>query len=241
MTENEWKELAARAAKGDSAAFERLYKESQRSVYYVCLKMLGDEQNANDAVQETYITAFEKLSQLDSGENFTRWVNGIAANKCRAYYRKPVEESLDEHIEQGGELTDESFIPEEYASDAEKRRIIMNIIETELTDVQRRTVLLYYYSQLTVSEIAVAMDCTESSVKYRLVTAREKIKEAVVIYEKEHDDRLHAIVPIPVLTRIFRAEAEQISVPDIPLHLSNAGASSANTVIKNAGGTTHWF
>ncbi|MBR1752516.1 MAG: hypothetical protein IJ740_16885, partial [Ruminococcus sp.] len=75
----------------------------------------------------------------------------------------------------------------------------------------------------------------ENTVKYRLCAAREKIREAVLIYEKEHDDRLHAFMPIPVLTRIFRTEAEQISVPDIPLHLPKAASAPANTILKKAG------
>ncbi|MBR1750498.1 MAG: RNA polymerase sigma factor, partial [Ruminococcus sp.] len=116
---------------------------------------------------------------------------------------------------------------------------IMNIIDTELSDVQRRTILLYYYNGLTVAEIAGVMDCPEGTVMYRLHAAREKIREAVLIYEKEHDDRLHAIVPIPVLTRIFRAEAEQISLPDIRLDLNNkANHTSAKNITQKAGGST---
>ena len=236
MTNEQLNDLVSRAVRGDNSAFEELYRQSQRSVYFICLKMLRDEQTAMDAAQETYITAYRKLSQLDSGENFLKWINGIAANKCRQLYPSEPTDSLEEQTEQGLELTDESFIPEDYADDAEKRRIIMEIIENSLTDVQRQTVLLYYYNQMTVPEISRTMECTESAVKYRLVTARERIKEAVLIYEKEHDDRLHGILPVPVLTRILRAEAEKITVPDIRLDLSKAAEPSASKIMKNTGG-----
>ena len=147
-------------------------------------------------------------------------------------------DSLDEKLEDGIEFTDEEFIPEDFVTDKEKRRIIMQMIETELTEVQRQAVILYYYSGLTVSQIAAQTNCPEGTVKYRLSAARERIREAVLIYEKEHDDRLHAIAPIPVLTRILRAEAEQISVPDIPLDLPKANTAPANTILKKAGGST---
>lgn len=237
MTEEKWRELTAKASKGDNAAFEELYNESKRSVYFICTKMLSSEHDAKDAMQNTYITAYQKLSSLDDGANFLKWINGIAANKCREFFHGKAAESLDEKLEEGIEFTDEEFIPEEYVSDMERRRIIMNIIETELSDVQRQTVILYYYNQLTVSQIADEMSCPENTVKYRLCAARDKIKEAVLIYEKEHDDRLHAIMPIPVLTRIFRTEAEQISVPDIPLHLPKKVSAPAKTILKNAGGS----
>ena len=237
MTEEKWRELTAKAIKGDSAAFEELYNASKRSVYFICSKMLNSEHDAKDAMQNTYITAYQKLSSLDDGANFLKWINGIAANKCREFFHGKTAESLDEKLEDGIEFTDEEFIPEEYVSDMERRRIIIHIIETELSDVQRQTVILYYYNQLTVSQIADEMSCPENTVKYRLCAARDKIKEAVLIYEKEHDDRLHAIIPLPVLTRIFRTEAEQISVPDIPLHLPENSSAPAKTILKNAGGS----
>ncbi|MBR1384233.1 MAG: sigma-70 family RNA polymerase sigma factor, partial [Ruminococcus sp.] len=237
MTEEKWRELTAKASKGDNAAFEELYNASKRSVYFICTKMLSSEHDAKDAMQNTYITAYQKLSSLDDGANFLKWINGIATNKCREFFHGKAAESLDEKLEEGIEFADEEFIPEDYVTDMERRRIIMNIIETELSDVQRQTVILYYYNQLTVSQIADEMSCPENTVKYRLCAAREKIREAVLIYEKEHDDRLHAIMPIPVLTRIFRTEAEQISVPDIPLHLPKAASAPANTLLKKAGGS----
>lgn len=235
MTNEKWRELTAKAIKSDGAAFEELYNASKRSVYFICSKMLNSDDDAKDAVQNTYITAYQKLNSLDDGANFLKWINGIAANKCKEFFHGKALDSLDEKLDEGIEFADEEFIPEDYVTDMERRRIIMNIIETELSDVQRQTVILYYYNQLTVSQIADEMSCPENTVKYRLCAAREKIREAVLIYEKEHDDRLHAIMPIPVLTRIFRTEAEQISVPDIPLNLPMAASAPANTILKKAG------
>lgn len=237
MNETNWRELTAKASNGDSGAFEELYRASRQSVYFICSKMLRSESDINDAMQETYFTAYQKLSALDDGANFLRWVNGIAANKCREIFRRRQDDSLEEKIEEGIEFSDEEFIPDAYVTDQDRRKIIMQIIETSLSDVQRQTVILYYYNELTVAQISGEMECPEGTVKYRLCTAREKIKEAILIYEKEHNDKLHVLVPIPVLTKILRIEAEQTGVPDIPLRLPKAASSPAN-IVKQAGGTS---
>lgn len=153
MTDEKWRELTAKALKGNSVAFEELYSASKRSVYFICSKMLKSEDDAKDAVQNTYITAYQKLSSLDDGANFLKWINGIAANKCKEFFHGKALDLLDEKLDEGIEFADEEFIPEDYVTDLERRRIIMNIIETELSDVQRQTVILYYYNQLTVSQI----------------------------------------------------------------------------------------
>lgn len=237
MNDNERRQLVKNAVSGDMSAFERLYRQTEKAVYFTCLKLLANKHDAKDVTQDTFITALEKLSSLEDGARFPQWVNVIAINKCRAYFRKQPKDSLEEHIEQGEEFRDDGFIPEDYAADLEKRRVIMHIIDTKLSDVQRQTIVLYYYNGMSISEIAGVMDCPEGTVKYRLSAAREKIKEAVLIYEKENNDRLHAIVPVPVLTRIFRAEAEQISVPDIPLDLSKAASKSSVNKNLKAGGS----
>ncbi len=233
---NKWPKLVANAVNGDKEAFEILYKETERSVYFLCLKLLGDEHNAKDVTQDTYITAFEKLSTLDDGANFTKWLNGIAVNKCKMLFRNTAALSFEEQLEQGGEFTDDSgLIPDEYVSDSEKRRIIMDIIDTELSDVQRQTVILYYYSGFNVSEISKLMECPEGTVTYRLSAARAKIKEKILNYEDKYGDRLHAIVSIPILTQILRCEAEHITVPDIQLFANgSAAAATANNIAFKA-------
>ena len=105
MNEDKWRELTQKAANGDSEAFGELYNEPKKSVYFICLKMIGNENDAKDVMQNTYLTAYQKLSELDDGANFLRWVNGIAANKCRETFRVKDPDSLDEMIGEGVEFT----------------------------------------------------------------------------------------------------------------------------------------
>lgn len=235
MREFNWQQIAVQAAKGDKDAFEMLYKQTERSVYFTCLKLLGNKHDAKDVMQDTYVTAFDKLSDLGDYSNIPAWINRIAVNNCKMLFRKRHIDYLEDIPEQAAEIVDENeIIPSDYVSSAEKRRIIMNIIDTQLSDIQRQTIILYYYDEMSVADIAEIMECPEGTVKYRLSAARKKIGEAVLIYEKENDDKLHAIAPIPVLTRILRKEAEEIAVPKIQIFRTEASASQQSSG-KNIG------
>lgn len=225
MKKEEIKALVLQAKEGNREAFGRLYEEVGRSVYFNCLKLIGSAQEAHDAVQDTFMTALLKLGELREPENFSAWVNRIAINKCRAYFRKPAAEELtDEALEV---IPDEGLIPEEYAADVQKRRVIMQIIDRELTAEQRRSVILYYFDSLSVEEIAQIMECPGGTVTSRLSAARKKIKEAVLIYEKKTDDRLHAVLPVPVLTRLLLAESQDMPLP--PLSVFGGDTPNADT------------
>lgn len=241
MNELQWRELVEQTQKGDMDAFEKLYTQTNRSVYFTALKLLANEDNAKDVMQDTYITAIEKLGELHDGAKFPQWVNAIAVNKCRRYFRKPAEDSLDEQTEQGFDLSDDaSFIPEEYVTNEVKRKVVMDIITRVLSDVQRQTVIMYYYNEMSLEQIAQVMDCPVKTVSSRLVSSREKIKEAVLIYEKKQGDRLHCVAVVPILTLILKAEAQSTSVPDIALGvfakalMDAASSASASTVSTTA-------
>ena len=245
MNEAQWRELVEQTKNGDKNAFEKLYRQTERSVYFTALKLLANEDDARDVMQDTFMTALEKLDELKDGAKFPKWINTIAVNKCRRFFRKPAEDSLDEQSEQGFEIKDdESFIPEEYVTDETKRRLIMQIINDVLSDVQRQTIIMYYYDEMSLEEIADVMECPVNTVSSRLCSAREKIREAVLIYEKKNDDRLHMLIPVPILTQILRKEAASISVPDISQILlgshifsAAAGASAGTTTTAVAGGS----
>ena len=115
----------------------------------------------------------------------------------------------------------------------------MNIIDTALTDEQRQTIILYYFDMMSVAEIAEIMDCSVGTVTSRLSAARKKIREAVLIYEKKNNDRLHAVMPIPVLSKIFMKECQHLKLPELSV-FSKASATEVvpdkNTTISKSGG-----
>lgn len=226
MEKDDIKKLVLQAAQGNKAAFGALYEETGRTVYFSCLKLLGDPQLAEDITQETYLTALQKLGTLAQPENFPAWVNRIGINLCKMHFRNnsAPEDNSEEIIE---DIPDEGLIPEEYVSNDAKRKIIMDIIDTVLTEEQRRSVILYYFDMLTVPEIAEVMNCTTGTVTSRLSAARKKIKEAVLIYEENNNDRLHAVVPVFILSKLLNKEASNTVLPKLTVFTGSASAANA--------------
>lgn len=213
--------LVLQAAQGNRAAFGALYEETGRVVYFTCLKLLANAQLAEDITQETFLTALQKLGTLTNPENFQTWVNRIAINLCKMHFRGNTdpEENSEDILE---DIPDEDLIPEEYVSNDAKRKIIMDIIDTVLTEEQRQSVILYYFDMLTVPEIADVMGCTTGTVTSRLSAARKKIKEAVLIYEENNNDRLHAAVPVFILSKLLMKEASTTALPKLTVFTSTA-------------------
>ena len=226
MEKDDIKKLVLQAAQGNKAAFGALYEETGRTVYFSCLKLLGDPQLAEDITQETYLTALQKLGTLAQPETFPAWVNRIGINLCKMHFRNndAPEDNSEEIIE---EIPDEGLIPEEYVSNDAKRKIIMEIIDTVLTEEQRQSVILYYFDMLTVPEIAEVMNCTTGTVTSRLSAARKKIKEAVLIYEENNNDRLHAAVPVFILSKLLNKEASNTVLPKLTVFTGSASAANA--------------
>lgn len=226
MEKDDIKKLVLQAAQGNKAAFGALYEETGRTVYFSCLKLLGDPQLAEDITQETYLTALQKLGTLAQPENFPAWVNRIGINLCKMHFRNnsAPEDNSEEIIE---EIPDEGLIPEEYVSNDAKRKIIMDIIDTVLTEEQRQSVILYYFDMLTVPEIAEVMNCTTGTVTSRLSAARKKIKEAVLIYEENNNDRLRAVVPVFILSKLLNKEASNTVLPKLTVFTGSASAANA--------------
>lgn len=236
------------AINGDSEAFARLYELSKQQVYFTCLKFLKNEHDAQDITQEVYITVMKKLPTLTDKASFQPWVNRIAVNKCKNFLKARHDVSLDEMQEEENypEIPDEDMLPEDYVMNAAKRRIVMDIMESVLSDIQYQTVIMFYFNNLSVAEIAEITESPTGTVTYRLNVARAKIKKGVLEYEEKNKDRLHAIMPIlPFLTRLFNAEAESIEVPNLLPEISVAeaeivkaavdAASAADTAAKSTG------
>lgn len=219
------------ALNGDQGGFEGLYRATSRAVYFTCLSLVKNETDAEDLTQEVYIAAFEKLSSLSEPEKFTAWIKRIAVNKCKDFLTKKgahPERSLDEDTVE--EPVDENILPEEYVENKEKRRIVTEIMRKSLSDTQYRTVIMFYFDDMSVAEIAEVMNCPEGTVKYRLNAARSKIKKGVLDYEHRTDDKLYAFVGAPFLARLLTAESTEIAVPLV--NMADLLPAAGTTTVK---------
>ena len=228
-------ELVSRVINGDKQAFEAIYQATYRQVYYTCMSFLKNEQNAQDIMQDTYITAFTHMQQLENPERITAWINRIAVNKCKDFLAKYMPEEFREDVFESDVLEEnENFLPENYVTNIEKRKIVLKIMRENLSPIQYQTILLYYYDEMSVSEIASCMNCPEGTVTYRLSSARGKIKRAVEEYEGTGGVRIHSFGAVSLLTAIFTADAENVVIPNvfsgIFSSLGAAAGSAAGTV-----------
>lgn len=233
-------DLVARVISGDMQAFEAIYQATYRQVYYTCLSFLQNEQNTLDMMQETYITALTHLQQLEEPERITAWLNRIAVNKCKDFLTKKMPVLMDDEsiIDQPVLEENDNFLPESYVLNAEKRKIILTIMQEELTAIQYQTILLYYFDGMSVPEIAACMECPEGTVKYRLSAARGKIKQGVQDYENTNGIKLYSSGSVALLTAIFMAESQSLVIPNVLANIFAGAAGLAGTVAGVAGAVT---
>lgn len=218
--------LVEKIKKGDNKSFEKLYKLTEREVWFTCISFLKNETTAQDIMQETYITAFLKIQSLEKSSQIRSWLNRIAVNKCKNYLKGKGEIQLDDEIFENQAIVDERIsIPEEYISDKAKREIILSIMQEVLSDVQYQTVIMHYFNEMTVDEIAEVFECS------RLNYSRAKMKTAIEDYENKSGDRLHGVVVVPFFTTIFKEEAKSLAVPNITIKLPN-GQTLATSATK---------
>jgi RNA polymerase sigma factor, sigma-70 family len=224
--------LVEKIKKGDNKSFEKLYKLTEREVWFTCISFLKNETTAQDIMQETYITAFLKIQSLEKSSQIRSWLNRIAVNKCKNYLKGKGEIQLDDEIFENQAIVDERIsIPEEYISDKAKREIILSIMQEVLSDVQYQTVIMHYFNEMTVDEIAEVFECSRGTVLSRLNYSRAKMKTAIEDYENKSGDRLHGVVVVPFFTTIFKEEAKSLAVPNITIKLPN-GQTLATSATK---------
>ena len=153
--------------------------------------------------QEVLLLLYTKLDTLKEPAAFWGWLGRLTANRCknaltRTHADLPILEdeegnSVLDAIESG----DRTAVPEEAFDNAETARMIGGIVDA-LPEAQRDCVLLYYYDEMSVKEIAGVTGVAENTVKSRLNYARKTIKENVLDYEKKQGIRLHSLAHVPL-------------------------------------------
>ena len=234
-------ELVRRVLEGDTQAFEIIYQNTYRQIYYTCMSFLKNEQNVYDVMQDTYITALTRLGQLQNPDRLVAWLNQIAVNRCRDFLRKRQPEQLPDELT-GTELVEnnDNFLPESYVINEEKRKKLLNIMQEELSAVQYQTIILYYFDGMSISEIAECMQCPEGTVTYRLSTARGRIKKGVQAYENLSGQKLYSSGGITLLTAVFYAETQNLVIPNVltKIFATMFGGAAGAAVSSAAAGVT---
>ena len=167
--------VIAHASRGDVAAFGVLVERYQPPVYNLAYRMLGDAPEAEDAAQETFLRAYRRLGSYQPGRKFASWLLSIAAHFCIDELRRSrgFQPSLDDVVWQDT-LVSEGLQPEAIILERERSGNIQALLRA-LPATQRAVLVLRYWSDLSLAEIAGITGDSEGAVKVKLFRARQML------------------------------------------------------------------
>lgn len=186
----------------------QLYEAVSQELYYYILKTVNDPHLADDLLQDTFLDIYQNIGKLQAPEAFVSWSRQIAHSRCTDYGRKRHDLLVDED-EDGKTVLDNlpedrtEFIPHEALEIEDLKQTLHTLIDT-LPPEQRSALMLRYFDEISVKEIAQIQNVSEGTVKSRLNYARNTLRKSVEDYEKKHDIKLHSVGIIPLLLWLFR-------------------------------------
>lgn len=208
--------LVTAAQGGDGEALNELFNAFYNDVYYFALKTVKDDDLACDITQESFVEIINTISDLKEPAAFVKWMKQITYHQCTRYFKKKQDVLVDED-EEGNTIFDivaedrTDFIPDEALDQQDFKKTILAMLD-ELSEEQRAAVLMYYYDELSVKQIAQIQGVSEGTVKSRLNYARKSIKSSVETYEKKNNIKLHSFAFLPFMFWLLKAAAEDSAV-----------------------------
>jgi RNA polymerase sigma-70 factor (ECF subfamily) len=170
--------LLAAIARGDEAAYERLYRKASRTVYAFVLQRSSDPALAEEIVVDTLLEVWRQPTRFRGESLFSTWLLSVARFKMidRLRARAPEHDDIDEHAETlADEASDSAFVQ---LHEREQRRHIERCMQ-RLSDEHREALHLVYFEDLPLAEVAGVQGVPEGTVKTRLFSARRKIRHCL--------------------------------------------------------------
>jgi RNA polymerase sigma-70 factor (ECF subfamily) len=174
---------------GDKAAFAQLVETYSNPIYRLAVKILNDQQDAEDVLQETFIKAYRSLPEFEGRSSLSTWLYRIAVNEALMIIRKRhpeaalADEAVDEEesVEKPVELVNFCCLPERELLSAEARKFLDKAI-SQLPENLRVVFLLRDVEGFSIQETAETLKISEANVKTRLLRARLRLREALSGY-----------------------------------------------------------
>ena len=215
---------------GKDGAFEDIWNTFYQDVYYFIKKTVGDPTLAEDLTQNTFMEILQTVDKLKEPAAFVTWSRQIAYHQCTGHFKKTREITVDEDPEGYSvfdtlENENEEFIPGEALDKEDLKKTIHEMIDS-LPEDQRAAIILQFYDELSVKDIAKIQNVSEGTVKSRLNYARKSIKKSVEEYEKKNGIKLHCAGVIPLLLWLFKGTKG--------VHTATSAAKTAATVVSAA-------
>ena len=173
-----------RARAGDEDAFRRLVERHSRAVFRLAFRMLGNEHDAEDAVQEAFLKAHRALHEFESRSRFSSWLHRITVNCSYDVLRRRVRRAEDPLETPGdddapaAELAALGPLPDRllFGKELERR---MRVALARLSDLERSVFLLRHHEGLALRDIGDAMGLDTNATKHALFRAVRKVREVM--------------------------------------------------------------
>ena len=184
MDATEASAVLARARQGDNDAFRALVEQHSRSAFRLAFRMMGNEQDAEDVVQESFLRAYRQLGRFESRANFGTWLYRIVAN-CSVDLMRSKQARHDQvrgdSLDDAGavELPDANMAgPDRLAQSAEINRRVQAALR-ELSPLERAAFTLRHYEGRSIDEISAALGLRTSAAKHSVFRAVRKLRVAL--------------------------------------------------------------
>ena len=244
-------ELVLLARLDDQNAINELYNQTFKKAYFVARTAIkssdGDySSQIEDILQDAYVKAFSSLDKLEDPEKFQGWLDTIVINRCKDFLKKKkptlFSDMASENSNDGSTLDFEDsqendrieFKPEETVDYGETKRLIAEMLD-RMPEDQKMCLLMYYYEEMSVRQIAEVMDCSEGTIKSRLNYARKNLKGQVLELEKK-GTKLYCMPLLPFLYWFFREQAAEFIGGTAGTVAAGAAAGAGQSV--SAGSTS---
>lgn len=176
---------------GDAEGFNEVYSKTYNYVYFRAKQIMKNEDDAMDLLQIVYMEAYKSISTLLTPESIYSWLSSITFRQGMKIFQKKKEILLDEDFENifdSIETPDKDSRPELSYEKKEEQRLLADLIDA-LPEVQRATIVAFYYDNIKIEEIAEVMDCSVGTVKSRLNYARRALKKKLEASGKGRADK----------------------------------------------------
>lgn len=179
--------LVRRAQRGDGEAFEALVRNHERRVYNLCLRLMGNDEDAMDAAQETLLKAWRHLSSFRGASAFSTWLYRVTVNVCNDMLRKRRPPSLSVEIlqETGRDITDP--LAGDFTDRTATAQMVLDGLR-RLSPGHRTILVLRDVQGFSYEEIGEILDCPTGTVRSRLSRARRSLSDLLCVTEQKTEN-----------------------------------------------------
>lgn len=176
---------------GNEEAFAKLYHDFYIAFYYMALKLTQNEADAQDAVQDTFINIRKNINHLKSPDVVIVWMKQILMNRCKNMFRKNREIYMDESTLAALDIADqnEDSLPSAVVRKKSNTDIVLKLLGN-IPYIYREPLILKYYDDAKMSEIAEVLAIPEGTVKSRLRTGKQLLRKQIRLYEAQNHEKL---------------------------------------------------